>query len=435
MAGKRKSPKLRKKGNCFVADIYRPDGTRTTISFGPPDTRSEGEIYAAFGQWLDLYAKQPNKVLSFGDPYEAINKILSPTTVCTVGQFIDRYVEALEQHLPPLRNGRTNPTLIRLNQAKRFLKPYAGWPVADFGPDELKQIQDDMVAYRYRHQKQEEELGLTRSSINRTINEIHRMWRWGIGREITTEAHGQRLKEVRPLRLGRTAARDDLKRAAVTEEELDNVTEGLSSVVADMLRLIWFTAMRPSEACSMRPFDILRRGKACWLYIPGRDAGLFGDHKTAHHQRIRAIPLTSKAQQVLKPRITDFESKEYIFSPAEAVQELLARKAKNRKTPLNQGNKPGTNRKEHPMITPGSHYSTHAFNVAVKRACDRAKVARFTPYDIRRTAATRIRARLSKDAAKLILGHVSSTTTEIYLLDEVQEAMKVAVQLDEEEGS
>jgi len=34
------------------------------------------------------------------------------------------------------------------------------------------------------------------------------------------------------------------------------------------------------------------------------------------------------------------------------------------------------------------------------------------------------------DAAKLILGHVSSDTTDIYLLEEVQEAMKVAKQLD-----
>ena len=33
-------------------------------------------------------------------------------------------------------------------------------------------------------------------------------------------------------------------------------------------------------------------------------------------------------------------------------------------------------------------------------------------------------------AAKLLLGHVSTDTTEIYLLDEVKESMKVAKQLD-----
>ena len=53
-----------------------------------------------------------------------------------------------------------------------------------------------------------------------------------------------------------------------------------------------------------------------------------------------------------------------------------------------------------------------------------------SPYDLRRSAATRIRSELGKEAAKLLLGHVSTDTTEIYLLDEVKKSMKVAKQLD-----
>ena len=63
-----------------------------------------------------------------------------------------------------------------------------------------------------------------------------------------------------------------------------------------------------------------------------------------------------------------------------------------------------------------------------------AGIERFNPYDLRRTAATRIRSQFSKDAARLILGHVSTDTTEIYLLEEVQESMKLAKQLDAGEG-
>ena len=87
------------------------------------------------------------------------------------------------------------------------------------------------------------------------------------------------------------------------------------------------------------------------MYVPGRDAGLMGDHKTAHFQRIRAIPLPSIAQAILRPRITNFDAKACIFSPAEAVRQLFDRRAANRKTPAGYGNRPGTNRKEHPMIT------------------------------------------------------------------------------------
>jgi hypothetical protein len=45
-----------------------------------------------------------------------------------------------------------------------------------------------------------------------------------------------------------------------------------------------------------------------------------------------------------------------------------------------------------------------------------------------------MRAKLSKEAAKLLLGHVSTDTTEIYLLEEVQEAMKAAKPLDGSES-
>jgi integrase len=81
------------------------------------------------------------------------------------------------------------------------------------------------------------------------------------------------------------------------------------------------------------------------------------------------------------------------------------------------------------MITPGVMYPTSSFCNAVKRACRRAGVAWFTPYDLRRSAATRVRAVLGKDAARLLLGHVSTDTTDIYLLEEVQEAIRVAKKL------
>ena len=82
------------------------------------------------------------------------------------------------------------------------------------------------------------------------------------------------------------------------------------------------------------------------------------------------------------------------------------------------------------MIKPGTEYTSQTLNVAVRRACKRAGVERFTPYDLRRTAATRVRAALSKDDARLLLGYVSADTTEIYLLEEVREAIKTAKRLN-----
>jgi integrase len=456
MAGKRKTPKLRQKDGCFVTDIYKPDGRRTTISFGSPGQRTAGEIYAAFGKWLDLFNQHPHRVLVFRDPYEAIDRIINRNAILTLGELYDKYLEWAVGYFPALRDGRECPELVQIRRIEKFLRTFADWPVAGFGPEELRTVQEAMVAYRYTRNRRgstkskhagpgngkdgadaedaSKPLALGRSSINRMINQIHKMWRWGIGRMITTEAQCHLMKEVRPLRAGKTTAKDAVRRRPITEEELAAVVAKMPTVTGDMVRLCWLTAMRPSEVCRMRPIDILRDDEDCWLYIPGRDEGPVGDHETAHHQRVRAIPLTRQAQDILRPRLKGLEPTEAIFSPTETIREMRKRRSKKRQTPVGQGNSTGTNRRLHPMIAPGAQYTPHSFAGAVKRGCDSAGVERFTPYDIRRTAATRIRAQLSKDAAKLILGHVSSTTTEIYLLDEVQERMKVAKQLDATEG-
>ena len=184
--------------------------------------------------------------------------------------------------------------------------------------------------------------------------------------------------------------------------------------------------MRPYEVCEMRPFDILTDDPDCWLYIPGRDKTPVGDHKTAHMGRIKVIPFTQKAQEILVHRIRNFNSKDYIFKPRDAVMEFRELRTSNRNTPLNYGNHPGTNRKKTPKIRPGEKYDNNSLCHACKRGCQRADVETFVPYDLRRTAATSTRAMLGKEAAKLLLGHTKTDTTDIYLLEEVQEAMKVA---------
>jgi integrase len=226
--------------------------------------------------------------------------------------------------------------------------------------------------------------------------------------------------------MGDTEAPDNHKRACVTKEDFWKVVNEVSIVVGDMLKLIWYTAMRPYEVCDMRPFDILCDDPDCWLYIPGRDKTPVGKHKTTRFERVKVIPLTAECQKILKPRIKNWDSKEYIFSPKEAVQELLEKKSANRKTPLSCGNRPGTNRKEHPMIKPGEKYEHDDLCQACKRGCLRAGVDIFIPYDLRRTKATGTRSILGKEAARVLLGHTKTDTTNIYLLDEVQEAIKVA---------
>ena len=427
MAGKRKNPKLRIDGVYYTVKIYTPKGKRTSISFGHVNDRSEAKVYAAFAKWLDLFEQQPQKVLSFKNPYEAIEQIFNPTGIVTISQFIDKYILWAKDNMRPDRNGKENPEIRKIKRACRFLELYRDWPVEDFGSDELNKIQKALIKRKYLCGKTKKRY--TRRGINDTIKCIHRMWQWGMGRQIVKVEQVQGLKEVKHLKIGQTSAIDKTKRCRVTEEEFKKVVGAVSKVVGDILQLIWFTAMRPYEACEIRPYDILTDDPDCWLYIPGRDITPVGKHKTAYLGRVKVITLTRESQKIIAPRVKDFNSKDYIFSPKEAIQELRDKRAAKRMIPLHRGNCPGTNKKKCPMIKPSEKYNSNALGHACKRGCERAGVEVFVPYDLRRTEATRVRSVLDKEAAKLILGHTKTDTTDIYLLEEVQEAIKVAKRL------
>ena len=428
MAGKRRPPKLRKNGPYYIAGIYKPNGQRTNISFGTADECTEGQIYAAFYKWLDLFNQQPEKVLSFGSPYEAIEQIISPSQVTTIGELLDKYYAYAKKTTRSDTSHSEHPDLQFTKRVKKFLQPYLLWPVSDFGPDELLDVQNALVSYEYVQGKKKKRY--TRGGVNNLIKWIRRIWKWGMGRQFITAEQVQGLDEVKPIKMGKTKAPDKSKRARVTEEEFQSVIGSVSGVVGDMLQLIWYTAMRPYEVCNMRPFDILYDNPDCWLYIPGRDQTPVGQHKTTRFERVKVIPLASKCQKILRSRIKDFGSKEYIFSPQEAMQEFYNNKAQNRETPLSCGNRPGTNRKKNTMITPGQKYAHNSLRNACKRGCIRAGVNIFTPYDLRRTIATGARSILGKEAAKVLLGHTKTDTTDLYLLEEVQETMKIATLLD-----
>ena len=200
--------------------------------------------------------------------------------------------------------------------------------------------------------------------------------------------------------MGQDNVHENGKRRRVTEEEFKKVVKVVSSVIGDMLKLVWYTAMRPYEVCDMKPSDILKDDKDCWIYIPGRDESPFGNHKTTRFERVRVIPMTKESQKILKPRLRGLDPTEYVFKPAEATK-IINKKIRDK-------------------------YDHNSFCRAVKRGCKRADVDVFVPYDLRRTTATGTRAILGKEAAKVLLGHTKTDTTDIYLLEEVQEAMKVA---------
>ena len=425
MAGRKKRPTLRLSNGYWVTTIYRPNGVRGTVSFGREDSQSESEIRIAFERWIELYLNQPQKTLSFSSPYEALEYMINPTTITTAGQLFEKYEAYYRKDVPGVRNGLEHPDLRLIRRAHNFIQPYSEWPVDALGPDELNDIKNKLLKHKYKKCKQTK--SYTRRGINDTLKWIKKILKWGVGRNIVKNETLIGIEnELKLLRMGEKGAKDNIKRGRVTEEEFNKVIGVVTSVIGDMLKLIWHTGMRPYEICEMRPYDILRDDSECWLYIPGRDKTPIGMHKTTRYGKVKVIPLAGECIDILSKRIDDFDSKEYIFTPKDSVAEFRETKRKNRKTPISCGNKSGSNRKKIPKKKPGGLYTNNSFAQACKRACRRAGVEAFVPYDLRRTVATKTRASLGKEAAKTLLGHAEQSTTDIYLLEEVQEAMKVA---------
>jgi integrase len=139
--------------------------------------------------------------------------------------------------------------------------------------------------------------------------------------------------------------------------------------------------------------------------------------------------LGPRAQQVLVP-FMDREPERYCFVPAESFQQCKDRLHAKRVTPLSCGNRPGSARKKKTILKPSQQtYSNDSYRRAIHRACDKAQVPRWSPNQLRHSAATKIRARYGLEQARVVLGHSTTTTTEIYAERDLQAAAEVARQL------
>jgi hypothetical protein len=78
-----------------------------------------------------------------------------------------------------------HPDLQFTKRVKKFLQPYLMWPVSNFGPDELLDVQNALVSYEYVQGKKTKRY--TRGGINNAIKWIRRIWKWGMGRQFITE--------------------------------------------------------------------------------------------------------------------------------------------------------------------------------------------------------------------------------------------------------
>jgi integrase len=248
-----------------------------------------------------------------------------------------------------------------------LLEALGDLPVDAFRPQDLVTYRDLLI-----------EAGLARSQINKQVQVIRRIFKHGVFEGFVPAGILEALRTVRPLQKGRTKARETEPVRPVDEEAVFAVLPYLSQTVAAMVLLQWHTGMRPGEVVQMRGQDLDRSGPV-WLYRPRR-------HKTQHYGHERVVRLGKNAQETLKPLLTDDQALP-LFNPSASAKNLSR---------------------------VGATYTTQTYGRAVRRACLRAGVEPWSLNRLRHSAATRITHEFGIELARVILGHRSISTTQLY---------------------
>ncbi|MEQ8850051.1 site-specific integrase [Botrimarina sp.] len=305
------------------------------------------------------------------------------------------------------KDGRSTRVTPGIKAALRYLKDWYGRePAAEFGPVRLKALRARMV-----------QDGHSRRYVNDHVARIKRMFKWGAGEELIPESTYRALALVEGLKKGRTEARETAPVLPIDDAAVTATLPSMPEVVADMVRLQRLTGMRPAEVCLLRPCDLDRTGDV-WLYRPA-------SHKTEHHDRARVVFLGQRSQAIVL-RYLARDPAAYCFSPSDSEAKRRAAAHAARVTPTAYGNRPGTNRKRRPRRSAGDCYSTASYRRAIHRACDKAKVPRWSPNRLRHAAATEIRAKFGLEAAQVILGHAGADVTQVYAERDLAKGAEVA---------
>jgi len=306
-----------------------------------------------------------------------------------------------------VKDGRPTGEQAALKAALKPVKElYGRHPAAEFGPLALEVVRNRMVA-----------IGWARGNINRSIDRVKRLFRWGVRKQLIPPAVIQALETVPGLRRGHSEAHETAPIMPVEDATVEQTREHLPDLVADMVRFQRLTGCCPVEVCILKPCDLDRSGDV-WTYKPD-------SHKTEHHGRERTIFIGPQAQEVLL-RYLARDPQSCCFRPCDSEAKRRAENEARRKTPRSCGNVRGSNRKRQPKHKPGEQYTTDSYRRAIHRGCDKAGVERWSPNRLRHTAATEVRREFGLEAAQVILGHSQANVTQVYAERDLAKGVEVA---------
>jgi integrase len=296
----------------------------------------------------------------------------------------------------------TTAEVVNMTCALRPMEVLYGHELASlFGAKKLKAVRDLMVGGYDSGGKHFR--GLCRKQVNARMGRIKRVFKWAASEELVPVAVYQAIATLAALRPGRTTAPERLPVMPVDDAVFRSTLPFLSPVLAAMAELQYLGAMRPGEACVMRPCDLDRSGDV-WEYRPHA-------HKGIWRSRERVVYIGPQAQKILEPFL-DRDPEQYCFVPREAMFWRREKRRRERKSAVQPSQIDRSN--PGPTKRPGVRYTTSSYSKAIKYACRKHHLPHWHPNQLRHAMATRVRKEFGLESAQVVLGHSRADVTQVY---------------------
>ncbi|MBQ6616316.1 MAG: site-specific integrase [Thermoguttaceae bacterium] len=241
--------------------------------------------------------------------------------------------------------------------------------------------------------------------VKKLMNYLKMIFSWGVGHDMVDQPVAARFKHVESLR-------SDLdvheSRLDVSDDIVKRTLPWLSPTVRDMVIIQRQNALRPNEVCYLRVGDIDRSGEF-WTVM-----------KLTKTKVPMIIKFCESDRKIIERRIRNKGADEFIFTPAESMQETWRLRASQRKTPV----QPSQRKRAELAATSkldsfAQSYSPSSYRNAIRYAIQKARrhgesIPFWTPYQLRHTAVTVTSYEHDRETASLLAGHTNLITTSIY---------------------
>jgi integrase len=276
----------------------------------------------------------------------------------------------------------------------------------DFGPSELKVVRQRMIDHH----------DWCRKVVNRRVNRIRQIWKWGVIEGLVPAATWHALLVIDGLRAGRSAARETAERKPVPEALVAATLPFLPRHVRGLVRFQLLTGCRPGEACRLRMRDVDTSGTV-WLYTPEK-------HKNAWRGIPRIVGIGAETQKLLADYTNEMSPEEFVFSPRRQREEIFAVKRAARKSKVQRSQV--CRKKKRPKKVPGERFTPDSYAQAIRRTCKVQGLTKWYPYQLRHAAGAKARRIAGLDVAQALLGHRTIEMTEHYSRQTVEDVVKAA---------